>query len=255
MANTKPQVAVYYGKEESPSMLSLEELSVLIKEVNSEAEAEEGSDSESDSEESGVIVPEEEEETTTVPVGSVSEVKNIYKSPADEDGIWTWVNKYPEDVAEPAENAVTDTYAVLVRNIKSQDGRKKLEAHSIVVQSPWLQKALGDIVLKDYPGVACELKRLTFEAPFKPFIHRWFELLEYMKRPDLDTKTKEHLVVLHDILQYEIGDNIKAYEDYVLNGVITFDHLWYVFKVPISILLYKGGTLLQNNTEITKYVG
>jgi hypothetical protein len=223
MADTKPKVAVYYGKEESPSMLSLEELSVLMNDVNSEVdEAEEGSESE----ESGVIVPGEKEETTNAPVGSVSEVKNIYKSSKDKDGVWTWVNKYPEDVAEPAENAVTDTYAVLVRNVKSQDGRKKLEAHSIVVQSPWLQKALGDVILKDYPGVACELKRLTFEAPFKPFIHRWFELLEYLKRPDLDTKTKEHLIVLHDILQYEIGDSIKAYEDYVLNGVITFEHLW-----------------------------
>lgn len=231
MTDTKPKVAVYYSKDESPSMLSLEELSVLMKtsDINGEAEEAEEAEQSSEGEESEVDTPEEdekEEETTNVPVGSVSEVKNIYKSSKDKDGVWTWVNKYPEDVAEPAENAVTDTYAVLVRNVKSQDGRKKLEAHSIVVQSPWLQKALGDVILKDYPGVACELKRLTFEAPFKPFIHRWFELLEYMKRPELDTTTKEHLVVLHDILQYEIGDSIKAYEDYVLNGVITFEHLW-----------------------------
>lgn len=225
MTDTKPRVAVYYSKDGSPSMLSIEELSTLMKTTDINDEAEEAQESES--EESGVNTPEEKDkETTNAPVGSVSEVKNIYKSSKDKDGVWTWVNKYPEDVAEPAENAVTDTYAVLVRNIKSQDGRKKLEAHSIVVQSPWLQKALGDVILKDYPGVACELKRLTFEAPFKPFIHRWFELLEYMKRPDLDTKTKEHLVVLRDILQYEIGDSIKAYEDYVLNGVITFEHLW-----------------------------
>lgn len=226
MADNKPQVAVYYSKDDSPSMLSLEELSVLMKTTDLNKEAGEVEESSGD-EDSWVDTPEEKEkETTNAPVGSVSEVKNIYKSPTDKDGIWTWVNKYPDDAEEPAENAVTDTYAVLVRNVKSQDGRKKLEAHSIVVQSPWLQKALGDVILRDYPGVACELKRLTFEAPFKPFIHRWFELLEYMKRPDLDTTTKEHLGVLHDILQYEIGDSIKAYKDYVLNGVITFEHLW-----------------------------
>lgn len=228
MADNKPQVAVYYSKDDSPSMLSLEELSVLMKTTDLNKKAEKVEESSGD-EDSWVDTPEEkqkEKETTNAPVGSVSEVKNIYKSPTDKDGIWTWVNKYPDDAEEPAENAVTDTYAVLVRNVKSQDGRKKLEAHSIVVQSPWLQKALGDAILKDYPGVACELKRLTFEAPFKPFIHRWFQLLEYMKRPDLDTTTKEHLGVLHDILQYEIGDSIKAYEDYVLNGVITFEHLW-----------------------------
>lgn len=234
MADTNPKVAVYYSKGGPPSLLSLEELSVLMKttDVNVEAEEAEEAEESSEGESSAADTPDEQEkETTSAPVGCVSQVKNIYKSSKDKDGVWTWVDKYPEDVAEPAENAVTDTYAVLVRNVKSQDGRKKLEAHSIVVQSPWLQKALGDVVLKDYPGVACELKRLTFEAPFKPFIHRWFELLAYMKRPDLDVTTKEHLVVLHDILQYEIGDSIKAYEDYVLNGVITFEHLWWVFLV------------------------
>ncbi|KKY30431.1 putative aaa family [Diaporthe ampelina] len=244
MADTNPKVAVYYSKGGPPSLLSLEELSVLMKttDVNVEAEEAEEAEESSEGESSAADTPDEQEkETTSAPVGCVSQVKNIYKSSKDKDGVWTWVDKYPEDVAEPAENAVTDTYAVLVRNVKSQDGRKKLEAHSIVVQSPWLQKALGDVVLKDYPGVACELKRLTFEAPFKPFIHRWFELLAYMKRPDLDVTTKEHLVVLHDILQYEIGDSIKAYEDYVLNGVITFEHLWMIFQ-PGSIILaaHKG---------------
>ncbi|KAI3392402.1 hypothetical protein diail_5729 [Diaporthe ilicicola] len=235
MANTEPKVAVYYKEDASPTMLGLEEFSALMKTTDINEEAEESSDDD------GNAVDTPEEEKTNAPVGSVSEVKNIYKSSKDKDGVWTWVNKYPEDVEEPAENAVTDSYAVLVRNVKSQDGRKKLEAHSIVVQSPWLQKALGDVILKGYPGVACELKRLTFEAPFKPFIHRWFELLEYMKQPDLDSTTKEHLVILHDILKYEIGDNIKAYEDYVLNGVVTFEHLWMIFQ-PGSVVLaaHKG---------------
>lgn len=220
MAITKPTVAVTFGEGEEPKMLSLEDLSKLMQ---TDKDKKEDSDDDSDEEE-GTDTPEEEK--TDAPVGSVSEVKNIYKSPKDKDGNWTWVNTYPDDVAEPAENAVTDTYAVLVRNVKSPDGRKKLEAHSIVIQSPWLQKALGEVILKDYPGVACELKRLTFEAPFQPFVHRWVDLVEYMKQPDLDEKTKEHLVILHDILKYEIGDSIKAFEDYVLNGVITFEHLW-----------------------------
>lgn len=224
MAVTNPTVAVTFSKGGEPKMLSLKELSKLMKkkgdknEDEDEDEDEEGSDEEND-----VDTPEEEK--SDAPIGSVSEVKNIYKSSKDKDGDWTWVNEYP-DVAEPAENAITDTYAVLVRNIKSKDGRKKLEAHSIVIQSPWLQKALGEVILKDYPGVACELKRLTFEAPFKPFVHRWASLVEYMKQPDLDEKTKEHLIILHDILKYEIGDSIEAFEDYVLNGVITFQHLW-----------------------------
>lgn len=220
MAITKPTVAVSFGEGEETKMLSIKELSKLLQTGKDE---EEDSDEDSD-EEDEAKAPEEEK--VNLPVGSVSEVKNIYRSPKDKDGNFTWVKQYPEDVAEPAENAVTDTYAVLVRNVKSPDGRKKLEAHSVVIQSPWLQKALGEVILKDYPGVACELKRLTFEAPFQPFVHRWVALVEYMRKPDLDDKTREHLVILHDILKYEIGDSIKAFEDYVLNGVVTFEHLW-----------------------------
>ncbi|KAK3372305.1 P-loop containing nucleoside triphosphate hydrolase protein [Podospora didyma] len=174
------------------------------------------------------------------PVGSVSSAKNIYKSVVDDDGNWTWVDKYPEDAEEAAENEETATYAVLVRNMKSNDSRKKLEAHSIIIQSPLLKTVLAE-VLADYPGVACELERLEFEAPFEPFVHRWAEFVKYMDKPDLDPKIKEHLVVLRDILVYEIGDSIKAFEDYVKNGVVTFGHLWMIFQ-PGAIIVseYKG---------------
>lgn len=205
MTVTMPTIAVDFGGGQPPKQLNLEELYNLMKK-----------------DDTGNV----EKAKTNAPIGSVSEVKNIYKSSKDKDGNWTWVDTYPKDTPEPAENAVTDTYAVLVRNVKSQNGRKKLEANSIVIQSPWLKKALGDVILKDYPGVVCELKRLTFEAPFKPFVHRWADLVEYMGREDVDETTKSHLEILHGVLKYEIGDQVKAYEDYVLNGVITFEHLW-----------------------------
>ncbi|KAK7917542.1 hypothetical protein PG985_011150 [Apiospora marii] len=187
------------------------------------------------------------------PAGSISDVMNIYRSPKDKDGEWTWVNKYPDDVADAAENAETARYAVLVRNIKSTDSRKKLEAHSIVIQSPWLKTALGNI-LEDYPGVACELERLIFEAPFKPFVHRWKDLTKYRERDDLDNTTKEHLTVLHNILQYEIGDTIKVFEDYVAKGVVTYEHLWMVFQPGSPVLAAYRGPLSAFEVEETKYM-
>jgi hypothetical protein len=115
----------------------------------------------------------EEKDKPKVPVGSVSEAKNIYKGASDDDGNWTWVDKYPDDVEEAAENEETAKFAVVVRNQKSNDSRKKLEAHSIVVQSPQIRTALTEI-MAGYPGVACELTRLEFESPFSPFVHRWY---------------------------------------------------------------------------------
>ncbi|KAK8070541.1 hypothetical protein PG997_010744 [Apiospora hydei] len=179
--------------------------------------------------------------------------QEVAKKPTDKDGDWTWVNKYPEDAEDAAENAETAQYAVLVRNIKSPDSRKKLEAHSIVVQSPWLKTALGEI-LEDYPGVACELERLIFEAPFKPFVHRWKDFAKYRERENLDDTTKEHLTILHNILQYEIGDSIKVFEDYVEKGVVTFENLWMVFQPGAPLLAAYKGPLSAFELEDTEYM-
>ncbi|KAK1977683.1 ATPase [Colletotrichum cereale] len=196
---------------------------------------------------------EEKPKKSFAPFGSIGSTKNIYKSPKDDDGNWTWVEKYPEDVEEAAENEETEQYAVVVRNVKSNDSRKKLEAHSIVIQSPWLKKALG-VILDGYTGVACELERLEFEAPFHPFVHRWTEFREYLNKKDLDETLKEHLTILHDILQYEIGNSIKAFEDYVAKGVITFAHLWMIFQPGAIVLAAHKGPLSAFELEESEYM-
>jgi hypothetical protein len=185
--------------------------------------------------------------------GAVTEVKNIYRSAKDPDGEWQWVDECPDDIKEAAENDETEKVALVVRNKKSTDSRKKLEADSIIIQSPWLKKALSEI-LKDYPGVTCELHRLIFHAPFAPFVHRWKELTAYMDRPDLEAKTKEHLDLLLSVLKVQVGDVVQEYNDYVLNGVSTFDSLWTIFQ-PGSVVLSKfKGPLSAFELESTAYL-
>ncbi|KAK4151118.1 mitochondrial sorting [Chaetomidium leptoderma] len=195
----------------------------------------------------------EDKDKPKVAVGSVGEAKNIYKGTSDDDGNWTWVDKYPDDAEEAAENEETATFAVVVRNQKSNDSRKKLEAHSIIVQSPQIRAALAEIMV-DYPGVACELTRLEFEAPFKPFVHRWAELTKYLEKPDLDDKTKEHMKVLIDILNYEIGDNIKTFQDYVKNGVVCFKDLWMIFQPGNVVVSAHVGPLSAFEMVETEYM-
>ena len=123
----------------------------------------------------------------------------------------------------------TAQFALITRLAKAEDSRKKYEIHSLVVQSPWLKQALEEI-LDGYPGVCCSLKRLVFEAPFRPFVHRWTQLLEYRQRKDLDPTTAEHLELLYDVLQEELKDVIKSFEDYVSHGVVTYEHLWTIYQ-------------------------
>jgi len=184
--------------------------------------------------------------------GLSNTVKHLYKTKKDEDGESTWTDKYPEDVEEPAENEETRAHAIIVRHKKSKDSRKKLEADSIIIQSPPLREALGHI-LRDYTGVACELQRLTFNAPFAPFIHRWVEFTTYMRQEHLDATTKEHLVLLHDILKDEIGDSIASFEDYVLTKKITFEHLWMIFQPGTVVLGTQMGPISAFELRETLY--
>lgn len=171
--------------------------------------------------------------------GMIPDVKNLYQGKPDGRGRSTWVDKYPDDLEEAAENAQTARYALLIRNKKCYDGRSKLQIDSIVIQSPLLKNALG-VILKDYPGVTASLDRLTFNPPFKPFVHRWSRLVDAVGNEE-DPDTKSHLELLYKILEGELGDQIKSRDDFIRNGVITFDACWMLFEPGITVFTVLNG--------------
>ena len=175
----------------------------------------------------------EDKKEEKVVVGMVCDRKNLYQK-WDRHNRFTWSDDVPGDLEEAAENAQTIKYAILVRNKKSYDSRKRLEVDSIVIQSPRLKEVLHD-VLKDYPGVTTKLSRLTFAAPFKPFVHRWAQFTEALESDKYDETTKSHAKLLYDVLLEELADVIAALKDYAENQVITYEHVWTIFQ-PGSIL-------------------
>ena len=180
-----------------------------------------------------------EGQSSDIRPGMISDVKNLYQSKPDNRGKTTWVDKYPDDLEEAAENAESARYALLIRNTKCYDGRKKLQIASIIVQSPLLKKVLGS-VLKDYPGITTTLERLTFNAPFQPFVHRWKNLVEALQ-DEGDPETKAHLELFHKILEAELRDDLKARDDFILNGVITFRTCWMIFEPGTIVFSLRDG--------------
>ena len=180
-----------------------------------------------------------ESPTSDTKPGMITDVKNLYQSKPDNRGKTTWVDTYPDDLEEAAENAETAKYALLIRNTKCYDGRKKLQIDSVVVQSPLLKDALG-VVLKDYPGITTSLDRLTFKAPFQPFIHRWRNLLDALET-EKDPETKSHLELFHRVIEAELRDDLKARDDFILNGVITFDTIWMIFEPGTIVFAVQDG--------------
>lgn len=167
------------------------------------------------------------QDSASEPKGMICDTINLYQK-KDDDGNWIWTDEYPSDLHDPVENSETAKYALLIRNTKCLDGKKKLQISSIQIQSPLLRKALG-IILKDYPGVTTTLDKLTFTPPFAPFVHRWLKFVEVLQNME-EGEMKEHFTLLYDILNEELKETVAAKVDFVANGVIDFAHMWTIFE-------------------------
>jgi hypothetical protein len=89
-------------------------------------------------------------------------------------------------------------------------------------------------------GVTTSLARLTFDAPFRPFVHRWEQFNKAIHEQNDDT-TKEHLMLLFTTLKEELKETIAAKDDFIANGVITYEHLWTIFQPGCNVYSTEDG--------------
>ncbi|KAK5123020.1 hypothetical protein LTR85_003586 [Meristemomyces frigidus] len=163
--------------------------------------------------------------------------KHLYSGKEDKRGRFQWQTTIPEDLGKPAEDAESEKFAIIVRNVKVYNDPKK---------SPLLKELLKE-VLAGYPGVTVGLKRLEFSGRFEPLIHRWTEFnaaITKLKQADsanADDKAPDrlkHAELLHDLLAKEFKDTIDASTDLKGQGVMTYEHLWTLFQ-PGSFVFSK----------------
>jgi SpoVK/Ycf46/Vps4 family AAA+-type ATPase len=181
----------------------------------------------------------QEAEIVYEPAGTIVEAINLYEGQPDNRGRVTWTRKYPDGLEDPPENAQSEQYALLIRNKKCYNGRKKLEIDSLVIQSQRLKAMLGK-VFEGYPGLMTDLDRVEFEPPFEPFVHRWEAFIK-AREDEQDPITKKHADLLWDVLEVELRDAIREKNDHVAHGVVQFKNIWTIFE---------PGTLIFNlNSE------
>ncbi|KAM0505536.1 hypothetical protein ACHAP8_001763 [Fusarium lateritium] len=178
---------------------------------------------------------EEEEKKEKIIVGLLTESKDLYAK-FDKNGSRSWTDKYPDDLEEAAENEETQKYAVIIRKVKPKeaDSNKPLDIDSIVVQSPYLKRVLGK-VFDDYPGIITDVTRLKFSAPFHCFVHRWERFTEAKDDASWDDITREHVTLLHKILEEELGEIIQLRKDYYKNRAVAFEHVWALFAPGCTV--------------------
>jgi hypothetical protein len=182
----------------------------------------------------------ENEEVKYANPGTLCGVHNVYQTKPDENEETSWSKELPETIVDPAEDAESAQYALIVRNVKCYNGRKSLSIHSIVIQSEFLKTFLGK-VLEGYPGITVTLERLEFTAPFKPLVHRWEDFLKAREEEELDATTQEHVDLLHKILEEELRDILARKKDLIRNGVITHSLLWTLFEPDDVVIATVAG--------------
>jgi hypothetical protein len=168
-------------------------------------------------------------------IGMSVGLKHLYSGKEDKRGRFQWQTEMPEDLGKPAEDAESEKWAIVVRNVKSyNDPKKVLSLHSILIQSPLLKELLKE-VLAGYPGVTVGLKRLEFSGRFEPLIHRWADLKEAIvelasNKDDGSAQKLKHAELLQDLLSKEFKETIDAAGDLRNQGVMTYEHLWTLFQ-------------------------
>ncbi|KAI8286295.1 hypothetical protein K4K60_000609 [Colletotrichum sp. SAR11_57] len=168
----------------------------------------------------------DEEKTKLSDIGQTPEVKEFYRKSRRD----LWEDWAPEYVGLAGSAAASAKFALIARrevNVEATDGNV-LALHSVIVNSPHIKRALGD-VFSGYPGVSTTLKKVEFKAPFQPFFHRW-RALQKCVEDGADELARQHVKLLYDVLAPEIKPQIERARDLRKNEVVSFDYLWTLFE-------------------------
>ncbi|KAF4810157.1 hypothetical protein CGCSCA5_v010820 [Colletotrichum siamense] len=170
----------------------------------------------------------DEEKTKLTDIGQTPEVKEFYRKSRRD----LWEDWAPEYVGLAGSAAASAKFALIARrevNVEATDGNV-LALHSVIVNSPHIKRALGD-VFSGYPGVSTTLKKVEFKAPFQPFFHRWRALQKCVEdEEEVDELARQHVKLLYDVLAPEIKPQIERARDLRKNEVVSFDYLWTLFE-------------------------
>lgn len=158
-------------------------------------------------------------------------VKLLYEGPQKCRCCINWVEQFPDDLRESAEEKEdTKAKAVVARMRKRHGDGTPLVLDSIIVQNGDLKNFLADL-FQGYDGITPKLKKLVLKAPFYPFFYRWDDFSNLINRADeKHSAARPHASLLYDQLRPEIQPLVDEANDLVDNGVITFKLLWTLFK-------------------------
>lgn len=219
------------------------EISDVEKFAENESSTESGSESvNTETHDPKTIHPDEPEKT-----GMKCKLKQLYPTDIQQHSWWTDQKPFRPD-------ADKSRYAIIVRNVFNEtndESENRTRVDSIVVQSPLLRTVLQSL-LQGYPGVGVRAAKLTFRAPFKPFVHRW-QALQTAAEEEKDPETARHLNILISALKEELHESLESAKSFFEHNEISFQHLWTLFVPKEYVYSAQGKTDCAFQLKRTDY--
>jgi hypothetical protein len=119
-------------------------------------------------------------------------------------------------------------YALCVTRYMSEDG-KRVQKVVVNINSQHLKDLLKEAV-GSYPGVNLDTKDITLTQPCRLLYHYFDEIKEYGEKFEAASEAAAHYQVLVNHIQEEFGETIQEAHNLREQGVMSYQHLWTVFK-------------------------
>ncbi|KAF3762104.1 P-loop containing nucleoside triphosphate hydrolase protein [Cryphonectria parasitica EP155] len=120
------------------------------------------------------------------------------------------------------------SYALVIQ--RRFTDKHELDSTTLRINSPHLLGVFREVVGSTYTTVASDF-RSPFEmtSPFQMLMHYWDELEQYRDETE-DNHVRQHLKLLFDFMDHELGPDRKSVTGMVLNGRINYTHSWVLFR-------------------------
>lgn len=122
----------------------------------------------------------------------------------------------------------------LVRHITGDQDRPRFQKISLQINSQHLKTILNNTI-SNYPGVSFSTKDVIIASPYHVLFHYRKELEAQRHEVETEPEALQHLNLLLDFVNEEFKDTIRETNNLVEQGMITYEHLWTIFR-PGTIL-------------------
>lgn len=115
----------------------------------------------------------------------------------------------------------------LVRYLDNSN--KYVQKIALQINSQHLKDILRDTI-GSFPGVSFQTKDITIDAPYRVLLHYKGELEKAGEKLEEGSEAKDHLDLLLDFVYEQFKDTIEETENLLEQGLISYQHLWTIFR-------------------------